>query len=62
MLFEYWRFTFAEYNFESRKRCVYDSKEEYVIEAIKIAKNAVLNSGLLLSQATKTIQFYYNTV
>lgn len=49
------------------KRCVYDSKEEYVIEAIKIAKNAVLNSGLLPSQATKnntiftTIQSEINT-
>lgn len=35
------------------KKCVYDSDEEYVIEAINVAKNAVLNSGLVPSQATK---------
>lgn len=35
------------------KKCVYDSDDEYVIEAINVAKNAVLNSGLLPSQATK---------
>lgn len=35
------------------KKCVYDIDEEYVIEAINVAKNAVLNSGMLPSQATK---------
>ena len=35
------------------KKCLYDSDEEYVIEGINVAKNAVLNSGLVPSQATK---------
>lgn len=35
------------------KKCLYDRDEEYVIEGINVAKNAVLNSGLLPSQATK---------
>ena len=35
------------------RKCSYDSEDEYVIEAINIARKAVVNSGLLPSQATK---------
>lgn len=35
------------------KKCNYDEDEEYIIEAIEVVKNAVINSGMLPSQATK---------
>lgn len=34
-------------------KCNYDEDEEYIIEAIEVVKNAVINSGMLPSQATK---------
>lgn len=34
-------------------KCNYDEDEEYIIEAIEVVKNAVINSGMLPSQAKK---------
>lgn len=43
------------------KNCLYDNEEEYVIEAISVARNAVLASGMVPAQATKN-NAVYNTI
>lgn len=35
------------------KKCLYETEDEYILEAIEIAKNAVIKSNMLSSQATK---------
>ena len=35
------------------RKCCFEEEEEYILEAIKVVKNAVIESGLIASQATK---------